>query len=480
MVILSMLRFCRAAGYTLLASAVLMASTISPVRAQSGQNTPTSEQIDQFVVTTLKDQPIPGLAVAVIKNGQVLLNKAYGLADVENGLLVTPGTRFEAASLTKPLVAIALMQLVEAGKVELDQPLRMYIAEAPTGPDAWGGVTMRQALTHTAGLPYSVDTPTKPDGTFTEQDFLRAAVGAPLNAKPGERWEYSDFGYQLITLVIARVSGLPAEKYIQARIFEPAGMKSAVINPDMPDGTAAGYRLTQSGVVRSGDAPDQPLFFGGGMYLSLQDYIAWDAALTQGLLLKPETLRQMWQPATLNDGSQSEYGLGWTTRMSGGGLVTEHGGGSDLVSHRFVRYIDENLSVVVLSNLRLARVWDIAYGIGALFNPALQPPKDSPIAADDTAPEITALLRTVFQGMVDGTLDRNLFTPELQALYDDFLQLGNDLRTVGIPQTFTLLEQSEADGVRTYRYAARLDGVKAFITIGLDENDKIAQFEIGV
>lgn len=444
------------------------------VSSTIAQGTPQADAIKQLVQSEMQTQGIPGLAVAVIQGGEVILAHGFGTADAKGQVAVTPETLFETASLSKPIFAIALLQLVEVGQIELDTPIMTYIEEVPQG---WADVTVRQMLSHTAGLPYSL---TEHDASAsTENKFFAAGAQVPLKAEPGERWEYSDLGYQLAAILLERVSGLTREDYLQQFIFDRAGMTSAVIGVPPPAYTAVGFQNTGEGVVLSSQNVDNPLI-SDGLYLSLNDYIALDTALRAGTLLQDQTLSEMWTPTALNDGSFIPYGLGWTVRSVGDSKVVEHGGGSDLVSNRYVHYTDAELSVIILSNLRLARVWDIAYGIAESIDPGLAETEAVSTAPNDVEPEVTALLRQVLSGITDGTLDPALFTSEMQAYYDDFIALGSDLQTVGSITAITLLEQTEADGLRSYRYQVDFGAVSVFITMALDEQDKIANFEIGL
>jgi CubicO group peptidase (beta-lactamase class C family) len=442
------------------------------------QEPPLVEQIDQFVTEQMDAQSIPGLALAVIQDGEVLLARGYGLADTADEIPVTAETLFETASLAKPLFAVGLLRLVEQGLIDLDAPISDYIEAAPP---TWSGITVRHLFTHTSGLPYSVDVPAACGEVYDDETLIQSAADVPLNAEPGARWEYSDLGYQLLAIIVERVSGQPRAAYLAEQVFVPAGMDTAQITHERPENEAVGYTNTRDSVQPSTrcDA-DQPLFPGGGLYLSLNDYIAWDMALRDGTLLSPAILEAMWTPGTLNDGSTVPYGLGWTVRDLSGQPVVEHGGGSDFVSHRFVRYLDAGVSVIVLSNLYLARVWDIAYGVAALVDPGLGEDADTLPLVEDAAPEITALLRGLLDDMAAGKLERDQLAPELQGYYEDFLALGSDLQAIGAPTGFLLLEQGEEDGLRTYRYRVDFGSVSAFIDLALNVDNQLADFNVGV
>jgi CubicO group peptidase (beta-lactamase class C family) len=460
-----------------------LCTLIAPTPAQS--ESPEAD-VERLVTEAMTAQGIPGLALAVIRNGQVVLARGYGWADREASVPMTAATLLETASLAKPLVATTLLTLVADETATPDTPLRTVLPEIPF---SWSAITLRHLLTHTSGLPYEagMGTVSADDGDGLTSDaalwaILAEADAIPLNGAPGERWEYSDLGYQLLALAIARLADTPSAEAIRERVFARAAMPGAVISADRPALAAAGYRPTRDGVMRSPDgANDQPLVPGGGIYLSLDDYLAWDAALNSGALLPDDLQRAMWTPAALNDGTSIAYGLGWSVREVAGGRVVEHGGGSLNVTHRYVRYLDAGLSVIVLSNLAFSRAGELAHQVAALVDPALAEPSPAPDSLTaDPFPEVTALLRTVFAGMLDGDLSPDLFTEAAQAeFFDDLLAAGEDLAVVGAPTSYRLLEFSEADGLRSYRYEVEIT-VTAFVTLTLDDNGKIAGFEISL
>src|SRR5437870_9666489 len=182
------------------ALAIIVAGLNSEVRAQD----PTATKVDDFVNAEMKRQRIPGLSIAVIKDGHIVLAKGYGLANVELQVPVKPETIFQSGSMGKQFTATALMMLVEAGKLSLSDRITKYFKGAP---NSWQNITVRHLLTHTAGTTdYPNDFDFRRD--YTEDELLKAAEAIPLDSRPGEKWSYSDVGYVLLGILIHEVSGL--------------------------------------------------------------------------------------------------------------------------------------------------------------------------------------------------------------------------------------------------------------------------------
>jgi CubicO group peptidase (beta-lactamase class C family) len=329
-------------------------------------------RVDEHVRSEIQKQRIPGVALAVIKNGQIILAKGYGFANVEHQVPVKPETIFQSGSVGKQFTAMAVMMLVEEGKISLEDKITKYFADAPA---AWQNITVRQLLTHTAGTTdYPNDFDFRRD--YTEADLYKRAQVIPLAFQPGEKWSYSNLGYVMLGILIHKVSGKFYGDFLQERIFKPLGMNTARIisEEDIVPNRSAGYRLVKGELKNQvWVAPSVNTTADGALYLTVYDMAKWDAALYTEKLLKKSSLEQIWTPVKLNNGKTENYGFGWSLNDVRGHRIIEHGGSWQGFKAHIARYVGEKLTVVVFANLSQANTGKIAHGVAALYNPELTP-----------------------------------------------------------------------------------------------------------
>lgn len=450
----------------------LIGTVFLPVSHAQQDVTPAA--IDAVIAEAMQTQPIPGLALAVMQGEEVIYTQGYGVTDVARNTPVTPATLFESASLGKQFTAAAMMVLVEEGAIDLDASVQVYIPELPT---AFEAVTIRHLLTHTAGLAYATGSGEELCRASTYAELLDADL--TLRATPGERYEYSDLGYQLLGLVIERVTGQTRGAFLQA-IFDDLELPSArPIESLAPAADAATGYFLREGRLEPQACVDQimPGDAAGGVYVSADDLSQWVRVLRNNTLLTPDSITAMWTPVTLNDGSTYPYGFGWAVRSINDHPVVEHSGVSGGFSTHLVHYPADDLTIIVLTNLRLARTWDIAYAVAALYDPTLQP--TATVAETfDPEPEVAALLRDLLQGIREGTLDRRWLAGDLLGMYDDIMSLQPDFEILGDPVALQFIERTDEDALRTYRYRVIFNGFAGTVVIQLDEQDKITNLEI--
>lgn len=329
-------------------------------------------RVDDYVNTEMQKEHIPGLSLAVIKDGQIILAKGYGLANVELQVPVKPETVFQSGSMGKQFTATAVMMLVEEGRLSLADNITKYFPDAPPG---WQNITVRHLLTHTAGTTdYPRDFDFRRD--YTEAELLTRAEAIPLAFQPGEKWSYSNLGYLLLGILIHRVSGQFYGDLLQERIFKPLGMTTARIisESDVVPNRAAGYRLVR-GELKNQDwvSPTMNTTADGALYFTVYDMAKWDAALYTEKLLRRASLEQMWTPVKLNSGKNQDYGFGWGLGEVRGHHIIEHGGAWQGFKSHIARYVDDRLTVVAFANLAQADTSKIAHAVATIYNPALAP-----------------------------------------------------------------------------------------------------------
>ena len=288
----------------------------------------------------------PGCAVAVSQHGQVVVNRAYGLADIERDVPITPATVFDAASVVKQFVAASVLLLVEDGRLSRSEDVRTYIPELP---DYGHAITLDHLLTHTSGirdwtgiLPLAEGDPDVVTLTLRQRG---------LDFAPGEEWSYSNSGYELLKEIVARTSGMSFSEFTRTRLFEPLGMASTSYRTDMTEivrNRALAYEQV-------GDRWKLDMHFGnergGGFLLSTPgDLLIWNDALTDGWLGASVT-QTIQEPATLNNGRILDYARGLFLDIHrGGGAIIWHTGGSAGYSSFLGRYPAQGLSIAIMCN----------------------------------------------------------------------------------------------------------------------------------
>jgi len=204
----------------------------------------TTNKVDDFVQAEMQKQRIPGVSLAVVKNGQIILAKGYGYANVEHNVPVKPETIFQSGSIGKQFTATAVMMLVAEGRINLDEKISKYLGDVP---DSWQNITVRHLLTHTSGLTdYPGDFDFRRD--YTEAELLKRAQAITPGFKPGEKWQYSNLGYVTLGILIHKVTGQFYGDFLQERIFKPLGMTTTRIisEADIVLNRAAGYHFVKN------------------------------------------------------------------------------------------------------------------------------------------------------------------------------------------------------------------------------------------
>ena len=360
-----------------LAKPIVLLTLLATGFIRSNAQDAATVKVDAYMKTEMQRQRMPGVSLAVIKDGQIILAKGYGLANVEHRVPSKPETIYQSGSMGKQFTATAVMMLVEAGKLSLSDPITKYFTGAP---DTWKKITVRHLLTHTAGTTdYPEDFDFRRD--YTEAELLKRAEAIPLAFQPGEKWSYSNLGYVLLGILIHKVSGQFYGDFLQERVFKPLGMDTARIisEADIVPNRSAGYRLVK-GELKNQEwvSPTLNTTADGALYLTVYDMAKWDAALYTEKLLKRSSLQQMWTPVKLNSGKTYPYGFGWSLSEVRGHQIIEHGGAWQGFKSYIARYVDDKLTVVVFANLSEANPGRIAHAVAAIFNPELAPVPPKP------------------------------------------------------------------------------------------------------
>ena len=469
----------------ILISALLTSAAAGARPARSTDTSNVSASVDSYVQAEMRRERIPGLALGVYRDGHIVRVQGYGLASVELDAPVKPETIFQSGSVGKQFTATAVMMLVEEGKVNLDDSISKYLAGAP---DWWKAIQVKNLLSHTSGLAeYESDERTKPGALFdlrldhSEDELLKMIETLPREYAPGEKWVYRNTNYVLLGMLIHKVTGQFYGDFLQQRIFKPLGMTATRIisEADIVPGRSAGYRLVH-GELKNQEwvAPTFNSTADGALYFNVLDLAKWDAALYTQKLISKSSLDRMWTVFLLNDGKPNpgHYGFAWRIDDPSGHRVIEHGGAWQGFTTYIARYVDDRLTVVVLTNLDAAhsRPGRIAHVVAGLYDPALVPPR--PAAIEDTEPRVTSFLRETLQKISDGKADPDAFTPDLRSrLFPDLIEdVRDSLKQLGPLESLELLERKQDGSDRTFRYRAKFRETEREFVFHLTPDGKIA------
>lgn len=448
---------------TFAAATNLSAQTADPVLAA---------KVDSIATAVLRSTGVPGASVAVVQHGRVVLTRAYGRANLERQTPATSEMRYALGSISKQFTATAMLLLQQDGKLKIDDPVGKYIPGLSRGNE----VTIRQILSHTSGYQdfwpqdYLME-PMKKDATA--QSIMDRWAKQPLDFEPGARWQYSNTGFVLAAMIVEKVSGMPFFQFIQTRILDPLGMKTA------RDFDANSRAVDATGYIRYGLGPLRPApdagkgwMYGAGMLaMTAADLARWDVSMINESLLSPASYREMFRETTLNNGAPSAYGLGVFTEMSGGHFLIEHDGEvSGFTAENFV-YPEDSAAIVVLTNQDAAPASSaIASGIARLLF----------TVEDALAMNRTAQARAIFEGLQKGTIDRSLFTPNANGYFSEaaLKDFSSSLAPLGAPVTFVQTSTSKRGGMMLRSYRATFNGRTLRVWTFETADGKLEQYQV--
>ena len=310
----------------------------------------TEIKIDRLVSAEMSRQKIPGMAVAVVKNGKVVLARGYGFANLEHQVPVTTHSIFNSGSVSKQFTAAAIMHIEEHGKLRLDDHISRYL---PRTKARWGTITVRHLLTHTSGIPeYEDEIDMRRD--YSERQLTELVGLLRRRSAPGHKFEYSNSGYVLLGVIVRTITREFHADYIRRNIFEPLGMKTARVasDADIVPNRVDGYRMSKGRILKQDWVSSTFKETADGCFhLSLGDLLAWERGVRTRTLLKPESWSQIFTPVVLNSGKAHPYGFAWEIERKRGQTVHGHDGSFQGFEAILTRYIEEELTIIALANL---------------------------------------------------------------------------------------------------------------------------------
>lgn len=333
-----------------------------------GRWSPAVDSARAHVHRRMVDQQIPGLSVAVVVDGRTVWSEGFGFADLENGVAVTPLTRFRIASISKALTAAAVGRLVEEGRLDLDAPVQRYV---PSFPEKRWPLTTRELAGHVAGVRhYRGDEFASTTRYADVVDALEIFADDTLLFEPGTAYSYSTYGWNLVSAVVQGASDTPFLTWMRDNVLEPLRLDHTVAeHPDsVIRGRARFYVRGRGGRLLNAPYVDNSNKWAGGGYLSTaEDMARYGASYLSGGILAPSTVDLLWTSQRTNDGEPTGYGIGWRVADTDGRRVVWHTGGAMGGSTVLMILPDAGISVAILANVQGARHVETARAVAEAF-----------------------------------------------------------------------------------------------------------------
>ncbi len=346
--------------------------------------------VDSLARAFVANRGAPGVSIAVVRGSDTLVMNGWGMADLENEVPSTARTVYRIGSITKQFTSAAVMQLVEQGKVKLDDPIGASLA---TLPAAWRGVTVRQLLNHTSGIPsYTNIGPrwVRRWGEEMSPDTLVALTAADtMWFTPGTSWRYDNSGYVLLGMLIEKLTGHSWAADIAERLATPLGLadtRDCATAPIIPR-RASGYQPTRDGWVNAPYLAMSQPYAAGALCSTVADLATWDRALATGKVVTSGSYTRMTSPEGAAATGELKYGFGLVRDTMAGRTIVTHGGGINGFISANAWFPAEQLSVTVLSNSGAARTDALLAQVAraVLGVPLLRPPSRVAVSPDQLA-----------------------------------------------------------------------------------------------
>ncbi len=362
----------------------------------------------------------PGVAVIVVKDGETVFRKGYGMANLELGVSIEPDMVFRIGSATKQFTAVAILMLAEQGKLSLDDSISKFLPDYPTHDYL---ITVKHLLTHTSGIKSYTSMPEwiplwRKD--FTVQELMDFFKYQPMVSAPGKRWSYNNSGYILLGAIIEKVTGQTYGQFIKQSIFEPLEMKQSYYDDPLQviPRRVAGYDKSPNGFTNAAYISMTQPYAAGALVSTVDDLALWDNALYTEKLLKLESLKQAHISYRLLDGSPTAYGFGWMISEYIGHSFIEHSGGVHGFRSHTMRLPDDRVFVAVLSNNGGVSPQKLAFKIAALV---IEQPYQEP-----TLIELQSNILARYEGVYETNTLNKIYITREDNLF--FCQYGNGLR----------------------------------------------------
>lgn len=433
--------------------------------------------IDAYMAAQVRDKGFIGLSLTLVRDGRVILNKAYGKAWLPDGPAVTPDTPFAIGSVTKQFACACIFLLAQDGKLSVRDPVSKYYPELSRA----GDVTLYDLMSHASGYPdyYPLDfldrrmrKPIAPD------ELIRQYAGGKMDFSPGSRWSYSNTGYIILGRVVEKVSGEPFGKFLERRIFQPLTMSHSLYEPAAEaKGLSRGHTSFALGGAESAP-PEAPGWLGaaGGIFATAGDLARWDLGLMEGRVLKPDSLKLMTTPRELSSGKIADYGCGLSVGRRNGETVWSHSGAVSGF-HAYNAMIPRTRSAVIL--LSNAEHMDD----GALHRELLALLLRDEAKRDETVPVVAGppvkdVVRSFFREMQSGRVNRAQLGEEFNLFLSDARLKASAprLKQLGEPESVEVDNVTERGGMESSRSRLIFKSGPVGVNMFRSPDGKIQQF----
>lgn len=434
-----------------------------------------ADPIADLVLAELTRSQTPGAAIVVVQDGQLMRAQGFGQANIEHGVPVHPDTLFKIGATGTQMTAMAVMLLVEEGKLELDAPVSRYLAGTPA---KWSRVTIRHLLNHTSGLPATPNGDFRTD--YTSAQLLGIIAAQDLNFPAGTRHRFSYAGYIVLGMVIEQATGEHWTKFMARRMFAPLGMQTArgIDELAIVPNRAAGYEW-RDGALRNAEwvSSTANSTADGSLYLSALDYAAWAQALSGHRLLSAPSWITLGEPTRIADGSMCASVPGWFIGTASRESILWQAGSWQGFQTYSLRYPGKDLTIAVFANGEKADVPTLARDIAALSDPALIAVPASVRA--DADPAETSRARALVENIASGRARRSDFADFAKLDFRELTDLyAGVLGELGALMDFKLFDRKEHCAETTYRYRARYPKGMVEVRLGLGRGGKVTNLEI--
>jgi len=423
--------------------AALAALALFPLTARA-------DEVDDIIQAEMKARMIPGASLLVTKDDKVIRRSVYGKANVELNVDMTPESVFESGSIGKTFTATVILQLMEEGKLSLDDQISKYLDWAPP---TWSAITLRHMLGHTTGIKdYALVPGLGLAEEWTRDEWIEGMTKLPLDFPTGAAFAYSNSNYLLLGLVAEKIEGKPIMELTKARIIDKIGLKHTFVAEPLPiiPHRVSGY-LRQGTVLFNG-LDIAPGYGDGSLINSPEDLATFEKAIREGKLLKPETVTLMQTAGKLPTGRKTTYGLGWFVRETNKVRMISHGGNTGGFGSSMFRVPSANLTIILMTNMFDVPGDSIAQKLAEVYVPELRPVKLA--EKPDPKPEMTAKLLAALKSLAAGEVKDELLDAEFASrLRTPRGQMSlSAFATFRAAEKLAFLETEDADPDTIYRY----------------------------
>jgi D-alanyl-D-alanine carboxypeptidase len=447
-----------------------------PVAALAQQLTaPERASIDSAAVSVLASTNAPSASIAIVRGGAIVYEKGYGDARIGPNAAATPAMRYSIGSVSKQFTATAILLLAEDRKLSLDD----RVSQWHPGLTRASEITIRQLLSMTAG--YQDYWPQ--DYVFTDMQrpttadaIMRRWAGKPLDFDPGTKWQYSNTNYVIAGDIVEKVSGMSLMEFMRQRIFTPLGMASVA---DFNEGPltaqdAGAYLRNALGPLRPAPKEGKGWLFGAGqLAMTAHDLALWNVAVMNGSLLHASSYKEQQRVMLLVNGVSTGYGLGVSVNAPGGRRRISHGGAVSGYTTTNEIYPDDKAAIVVFTNIYPGAAGASGQIAGRIASILFA-------STGNAASEARDVARRIYDGLVKGTIDRTLFTPDASAYFSPevLADYKSSLAPLGAPTEFSSGGESLRGGMTIRSYRIRAGGRVLDLTTMTLPDGRIDQYLI--